>query len=267
MITLDDKNPDEFGLTVLENHDNPLLPGTRDNHLVIPGMHGVHDMGSTMEAEPFNIPLGFTPQKSYADLRYKADQFTQFMLDSYGSPRAVKLIYDYHPDRYYMVKYSGQLPIQRLISMGKFNLPLIAAKPMAQSKVFTHEINWDSNEVTWDDSYSIDTVAIEDVNITINQTLEAYVNWYAVRPTILITGSGENVTFSTNGKSFSLKNFSNADFEINGNNYTISKDGVNGFNQKVGKDFLDLLPGMNDVTVTGNNMNFNLSIRVRDQHM
>ncbi|SEQ23803.1 Phage-related protein [Virgibacillus subterraneus] len=267
ILTLDDSDLSEFDLMVLADHDNPLLPGTRDNLLEVPGMHGAHDMGSIMGTKPFNIPMGIRPQKSYADLRYKADQFTKFILDPYGHPREIKLMYNYNPDRYYMVKYSGQLPIQRLVSMGKFNLPLRAANPMAQSKVLTHEINWDSEKVTMDDSYLFGTVAVEDVQIKSNQTVQAWANWYAVRPTILITGSGSNVTFSANGKSFSLKNFSNATFEIKGDTYTVTKNGANGFSQKVGKQFLDLLPGLNDVQITGDNMDFTLSIRVRDQHM
>lgn len=266
-LTLDGNDLSEFNLEVLADHDNPLLPGTRDNLLEIGGMNGAHDMGSDMGPKPFNIPLGVTPQKSYAELRYKADKFTKFIMDPYARPREMKLMFDYYSDRYWMVKYAGQMPIQRLISMGEFILPLRAANPMGQSKVLTHEINWDSDIVTWDDSYSIDTVAVEDVHITSNTTVQSYVNWYAVRPTFLISGSGDNVTFSANGKSFSLKNFSDAEIEIIGESYTVNKNGANGFGQKIGKSYLNLLPGMNDIQITGNNMDFTLSIRVRDQHI
>lgn len=265
-IKIDNNDLTEFDLFVLRDHENPLLPGTRDNFLQVPGMQGAHDMGSNIRPKPFNIPLGFRPQTSYEELRYKGDQFVKLLLDDYGNPKTVKLEYNYYPDRYWMVKYSGQLPLQRLVNMAQFNLPLIAPKPKALSNVETHEIHWDSEEVTFDDTYLFGATAIEDVQITSNQILEAWANWYAVRPTLLINGSGENVTFRCNGKSFSLKDFTNSTFEINGENYTVIKNGANGFNQKIGKDFLELLPGENEIEVTGNNMNFNLSVRVRDQH-
>lgn len=266
MITLDGKKLQEFGLEVLENHDHPLLPNTRDNFLEIPGMDGVHDMGSNREPIYLNIPLGIGPQKSYADLRYITNQFKRFILDPYGKPRLMKVIYEYDSNKYYMARYSGSLPIERLIDMGRFNLPLIAPKGHSESIVESHEIHWDSEEVTMDHDYSLETVAVEDVTITSNQTLEAYVNGFAIRPKIIINGTGDNVTFQANGKSFSLKNFTNSLIEVDGETFNVYKDSVVSYSTKVGKDFLELLPGMNQITITGTNMNFNLSIRVRDQY-
>ncbi len=74
------------------------------------------------------------------------------------------------------------------------------------------------------------------------------------------------MTFQCNGKSFSLDSFSNSEIEINGENYTVTKNGVNAFMDIEG-DFLELLPGQNKIEITGTGMDFTLSIPILDKFM
>lgn len=257
----------DLGLHLLEGSNEPILSDTRDNDITIPGRHGSYPMESYMGSKPFFEEILIPDQASLRDVQRIVNKIKPLILDVYGKPKPVKLIWDYEPDKYYIAKFSGYISINRIHKAGIFFLPFTAHDPMAKATVENHEINVDSTIVSVDDDYSIDTVWINDVQITTPQTLETYVNGYAIRPTILITGSADNLTFHSNGKSFSLKNFKNSTFEIKGENYTILKNGVNGFNERNSKDFLELLPGMNKIQVTGSNMDFKLSIILRDQYM
>jgi predicted phage tail component-like protein len=267
VITLDGIKPNEIGLNVLRYHQNPVLPGTIDRTLTIPGVHGQHDFGSDLGPKYFEIPLGIKEQKNYAGVQKVINTLNQLLLDYYGRPKLIKLVFEYEPDKFYWVKYSGSIPIERLARMGEFILPLVANDPMKYAFANVNEIHWDSATVTFDDTYSIDTVFVDGVRITSSNTLKAYVNGLVVRPTILINGSGNNVTFQANGKSFSLTNFTNAQWEIRGNDYTVWKNGVDAFKEKIGVEFIELLPGINNIQISGQNMNFELSIVYRDCYM
>lgn len=130
-ILLDGRDIREFGMYVLEDHEHPLLPDTRDKFITIPDVHGVRDMGSTLGPRYFYIPIGTIPQKDYEKIRRLTENFISLFIDQYGKPKYVKLTFSYYPERYYKVRYAGQLPLQQLVNMGVFTLPLIATDPFA----------------------------------------------------------------------------------------------------------------------------------------
>lgn len=264
-IYLDDRNIKEFGLYLLQNHTHPI-PNTRDNTIELPGLNGLRDMGSTLGPRQFMLPIGIVPQKNKYDLQHSIRQFTRFLLDVYGKPRNIKLVFGYEPDKYYTVKYSGSISPERLITMGVLDLPFIAYDPAAYFLYSANEVNWDTDipilsDISW-------ISGVKDVNITGNQTIELVNDGsVVVRPKFIINGSANTLTFSMNGKSFSLPSFSNVTYEINGENFTVFKNGVNNFSDKIGKDWLELLPGINSLTITGTGLNINLTVDYRNKYM
>jgi phage-related protein len=256
----------DLGIDILLDIELPLLPPTRDKTLQMPNKHGAYDLDSYMDPVPHALPLRIR-ENNMVEVQRKAKELKRLLLDNWGKAKIIKLSYDLEPNKYHLVKYSGSLDIERQAMIGDFTLPFINNKSWHYSVVESHEIHWDSDIVTMDDDYAWGTTAINEDHITAPVSLETYVNGLAVRPTITIRGTGNNVTFQTNGKSFSLKNFSNDEIVINGQNYTIIKDGVNGFSEKIGKDFLELLPGMNQIEITGDDLDFILTLSYRDQYM
>lgn len=265
MILLDDKPLEYYGLHLLKGHSHPS-PSITNKTVKVPGRAGLYHFGNEIGARPFNHPVGIL-ERNPIDTQRKLRNFMTLLFDGYGKTREIKLSYDYEPDKYYTVVFDGSIDPQRIFEYSEFNLPLVAYDSFAKAQASNNEINWDSEIVTMDDTYAWGTTAIDEVQITTNTTLETYVNGLAVRPIIKINGSGENVTFQANGKSFSLKNFTNAEFVINGGNYTVLKNDSNGFNEKIGTDFLELIPELNNIVVTGTNMDFTLSVGYRDQYM
>lgn len=250
-ITIDGNDLSEFGLYVLEGHENPILPETRDNFLTIPGAHGVRDMGATLGPRYFSIPLGFAPRSDYAELRRDADRFKRLLIDDYGRPKNVKLVFNYFPDRYFLARYYGQLPLERLVSMGRFNLPLMAADPHAYFLYTSTNIILDSDipvlsDITLGAQYEFD------INPTPTQAVVCDVindGTVAVRPTIIITGEADFINFwnTRTGEIFFINDVRQP-IEINGENYTVKVDGVENFSVLNG-EFITLLPGENRIII------------------
>jgi phage-related protein len=264
MILLDGQPLEYYGLRLLKGHSHPS-PDINNKTVKVPGRPGFYHFGNEIGARPFSHPVGVL-ESNVIETQKKIRAFNSLLFDGYGQVREIKLEYTYETDKYYTVVFDGSIDPQRIFEYAEFNLPLVANNPFAQASVTNNEINWDSKIITMDDSYAWGTTAIDQVEVTKNIVLETFVNGLSVRPTILINGTGQNVTFRCNGKSFSLKNFTNSEFEINGQQYTVLKNGVNGFSEKIGIDFIELLPGVNEIEVTGI-MDFTLSVIYRDQYM
>jgi len=122
-----------LGVELRAGYDEPILPGTRDRTLEIPGRQGKIVFSSDLEAREFNLPLSVIEPTSAAGLQIVIRRFARVLLDNAGKPKDVSLVFTKEPDKTYTVRYSGNLPLARLIggTHGEFTLPLIAADPYA----------------------------------------------------------------------------------------------------------------------------------------
>lgn len=261
---MDDKYRfEDFGFICEPGNEDPLTPNMEHKTLSIPGKVGLWDFGIEIKERHFSFPLKIM-DRFFTKIQRNFNELKEFFLDPHGQPREIKIIFDYEIDKYYIAKLNGFSVPARLTEESTIVISVVAYDPLKYGTVENHEIHWDSTNVSYDDSYSMDTVYVDDVTITTPQSVETTVNGYALTPTILITGTGNNVSLKANGKTLSLGSFTNATFEIRGKDYRILK---NNEEQFINGDFLQLLPGLNQVEITGFNLNFNLSIRVRDQYI
>lgn len=125
------KTAEELGIMMRRESQRPILPGTRDNTLTVPGRHGAYDFGAHMEARLFRLDCVFVGTASPTDLQAKARALAKHLIGTNGQPRNLELIFDAEPDRAYTVRYAGSLPVERLARIGTFTLPLIAYDPHA----------------------------------------------------------------------------------------------------------------------------------------
>jgi hypothetical protein len=126
---------------------------------------------------------------------------------------------------------------------------MIAHDPFAYSRVWSDEVTWGSEVITFEYDYFLGDENYSGSNkITYPQTLTLYNYGYAVKPVFIISGSASEFTVSANGKSFSLPTFSNADYEIDGELFTVKKNGSNAFGDLSG-DFIEVKTGSNDINV------------------
>jgi phage-related protein len=123
-IRLDNIPISEYNLKCELEHDHPALFSTRDYSNEIPGMPGAHDFGADRGPKPFNLPIKIFNVSSNNEIALAMRKFTTALVNPDGTLKTVKLSFDYEPEKFYMARYSGNLPLQRLVYQGVFNLPL-----------------------------------------------------------------------------------------------------------------------------------------------
>jgi phage-related protein len=261
----------QYNLKCELSHDHPALPGTRDYTAQIPGMFGAYDYGADMEPKPFNLPMKMINVDSNLDISFSINAFKRALLDGYGKPKYFKLTFDYEPNKYYNARYSGSLPLDRLVHTGRFLLPLTAFDPFAYSVAANEELTWGSEAVTFESDYLFGTTGGKNHSITSPKTITESVNGKTLRPIFNISGSGTNVTVSANGKSFSLGTFVNTKWIVDGEKWTVLKNGANGLgsynkNYAAG-DWIELVNGDNKITISGSGLNLLFEVRFRDKYM
>ncbi|PFE67402.1 phage tail protein [Bacillus cereus] len=265
-LTIDGKRISELKLALLPEFQHPAAPPVRDYTVSIPGRPGAYYFGSEIEPLEFNLPLLVKPQENRYELAAAIRKMVDAFIDHYGKPKEVKLIYDYEPDKYYLARYSGSMPIERYISMGKFELPMIAYDPHAYSVAETDDITWDS-DIPFESDIAFD---IGDYTFTINNPQKINIDNFGsvvVRPVIELSGSATGLTLTINGESFSFGSFTNSSFLIDANHYVAMKNGQNFLSDLKGNiERLELFPGANAVNITGSNLNVNVSFEFKAKY-
>lgn len=137
-FTLGGKTDKELGLVMLGQSKRPLLPGTVDRTIQIPGKHGAWDFGADLGPRLFELECAFVT-RNHITLQQKVSELAAFLVDPYGRPRTMELSFDTQPDRSYTVRYSGSLPIDRIVGLGRFTLPLIAFDPFAYAEATAYD--------------------------------------------------------------------------------------------------------------------------------
>lgn len=140
-ITLGGIRDVDLGFRVLEESKDTLLPSTRDMNVTIAGRHGQYDFGADLTERVFSFSCAFVADgtnydvPSAAGLQQRVRTLARHLTDSYGRPRTLELIRAFEPDNFYLVRYAGSAPLERLIynSIGMFELELVAFDPFAYS--------------------------------------------------------------------------------------------------------------------------------------
>lgn len=253
---LDGKRADELGLVMLRQSQRPVLPGTTDITLQIPGRHGAWDFGADLGPRLFNLEVAFVEYHAAA-LQRRVSELAAFLVDSYGRPRTMELTFTIQPERKYMVRYSGSLPIERISGLGRFTLPLIAYDPFAYLEtdpILDSDILLDSDIRLDGEVYTFETVTG-----TTQETIE-YVGTIADSPQITVIGSFDSLSIAVGGKSFGFSDSINGQtLVINGRTMTVTLDGNNALQHMTG-DFVEFMPGENEVIITGSGLNCDVSI-------
>ncbi|PHD85474.1 distal tail protein Dit [Bacillus toyonensis] len=267
-LTIDGKRLNELSLVLLPGFQHPAAPPIRDYTVSIPGRPGAYYFGSDIDPLEFKLPLIIKPQEDRYKLSAAIRKMVAAFIDPYGKPKEIKLIYDYEPDKYYLARYSGSMPIDRYFRMGKFELPLIAYDPHAYSIVESAKgIKW-GDRIPWMSQIPIG-LGRTSYTITSSQTLS--INNYGslvVRPVIEISGSATSLTLTIKGERFSIGTFTNSTILIDAERYAAIKNGQNFLFQLQGNlEKLELIPGANAIQIGGSNLNINIAFKYRAKYI
>lgn len=256
---------EDFGLFVQEGHEHPEMPVFERKVVFIPGRPGVWDFGEEIrERPPLRFPLGIIEDRLI--LQYRLRQLKEFLYDDFGKARIIKIVYDYEPGRFYLAKCLTNINPVRFATLAEFVLEFQTVDPYKYSNVYADEVIWGSEVITFEYDYLLghtNDFGGEPIRITRPQTVNITASGLAVQPVLNIEGSANNLTLSANGHSFSLPNFSNTKWEIDFNRYVVFRNG-----HETMEEIWDfhLIPGNNEILITGSNIDINLSVKFRDKY-
>lgn len=262
---LDDYTFEDFGYKERFGETNPSTPEIEEKAISIPGRPGRISFGTEIGVRQFKIPLMLI-EKSEFERQQRRNNFVAFLFDAYRQPRTFKLIFDYEPDKFYWVKVGSQLTPEMLYQMDQFELTLIANDPTKYFLLDADEIRMGSHIPI----LSHVRPARHYFSISGDQTIKLINDGsLALRPRISISGTASSLTVrnTRNGQSFSMGNItSNKPVIVEGERYLVTEGGVDTFSKLTGK-FLDLLPGDNDIAISGSNLDLTITFKYKSQFM
>lgn len=259
---LDGKTFYDMGFIFLQESQRPGLPNTRDRIVTIPGRQGDLDFGATLSSRSFELRLSPRARNSY-DLQVHISALMQTLVDPYGRPKTVPLVFPETPDRVYMVRYAGSLPIDRIVGPGAFSLPLTAFDPYAYSVQSTGDDIYLDSDILLDSDIPLD---FSPYTYPVTGPTTIQVNHWgsaAISPVIEIVGSFTTFSVAANGQTLVYSEaFTGSKLSIDCAKMTAKFGSVN----KLGKcsgNFPELLPGVNNVQIAGTGLNCSVSFVFR----
>lgn len=256
---------EEFGVDVKLSSLEPMTPDLRNQAVVIPGRAGAYDMGAELEPRVFQLDCVF-PRQSYKDLKTESRRLTALFFDQFGKPREVKLRMGDEPEKWYRVRVTEGITPTRTAERGHFSAVLTAFDPYAYALIYADELTWGSEVVTFrstEYTYGHEsTGGYVEIKSPTKQNIS--VTGYAVRPIIEISGSSDGMSIENIGQIIDLPAFSDARWLIDCERYTATKDGSNVFDVVRLRDFW-LYEGLNELDISGRNIDINLRVKFRDR--
>lgn len=264
MIRLNDIPIRELGLYTRPGDIHPLSPDVKNDTVKIPGRHGSIPMQSRLDDRPHDIPLAILEERM-DEAQLVGREFVKMLFDEFGMPKVLRLTYEYDPDKFYYVKLDDGISPDRFIGFSDFVCNFISHDPFAYSTVTSDEIRWGSEVITFEYHYLLGHDGAGGlVSINGPTDIDLYVDGLAVRPIIEISGSATSMTVTSGKYRLTFPSFSNADWVIDCEKYTVTKDGKNEFDLVDLREFY-LLPGDNTVAVSGSGINIEITIKYRDK--
>ncbi len=105
----------------------PLLPGTADRTVDIPGMDGAYDFGRDLQ--PREIGVQFVLKQDSPENLFK---YARKIAAWLNVSEVKRFIYDYEPDKYYLARPQGIVSLDRLMNkIGIVEVTFIAPDPFA----------------------------------------------------------------------------------------------------------------------------------------
>lgn len=257
VLTIDGVTPRALGLGVFGKTQRPILSSTVDTIVTVPGMHGAYDFGATMGPRQFDLECAFVAKNSM-ELQQRVSAFAAFLLGPDGRPRTMPVVFSNDPTKQYMVRYSGDLPIDRVSGLGTFTLPFVAYDPWAYSKESTSDLlTWDTDytwddDFTWGDTYSYTINSPTSMSINNLGTLNA-------EPIVQITGSFSSLILVVGGIDFRYYVPMSGTLTLDFKRKT-AKLGTQNVLQNTNAQFGKIPPGTSTVVVGGSGLNINMDI-------
>lgn len=248
MLTLDDKyRLEDFGYRALIDHLHEAIPNVRRKTIPIPGMPGRWDFGSELESRMFEIPIRALSDSSI-NLQQSQNKLVDFLMDEYGCPRDIKIIFDYEPDKFYAAKIDGSVaPVLKAHISRNMTLPFIAHDPHKYATANEYD---PKEDYLYDQDYLYDIGLMYDNPKSFQWKYERHysgINNYSSLVTDFVieiqgTVTNPSVTNLNDNTKLTLPSISNGRLVIDGKRFVVIRNGqeiLDGSNY----NFFNIQPG------------------------
>lgn len=269
MITMDDSYKfSDFGFIELTGNEEPLTPEYDNKQVKIPGRVGYWDFGNEINSKSFPVNIGMS-RKIPQNKEIKLDRLKNFLTDDFGNPRLIKFVFSYAPDKFMYAKLGVRIPINRVIIGQELQLNFIADDPSKYARFLPEEITWGSKVIDFTFPYRFGLGrngegGLVDEQVTTPQIISVTAEGLAVKPILILEGSGTNVSISNNESVINIGTFANATWEIDCINYISYKNGVETF---LNMNEFWLMPSVNQLKIAGTGLNFKFSVKFRNRYL
>lgn len=254
----------EFGLVALRGQQHGLQPAMRPRVGSVPGRPGNVYYGAIPDAREIIVPL-LLQTSNPRELQAKAREFLSFLVDGSGNPRELRIVFEYDPDKFYSGYCVDAVSLERFMAAGSFSLRLAVYDPFAYLTDYAHEITLDS-DLMLDSDYRLDEEYAFEVKG--NTTIE--VNNFgtlAVAPIVEISGILSDIELVLEGKTMSYnESLAAGTLAIDCAKMTAKVAGQNKLN-KLSGSFLELQPGVNNISINGTALNCTVSFIFRPKYL
>lgn len=114
----------------LKTHNIPVLPPTKDNTIEIAGRDGELDFGSTYGARTFDLECVLMANDTTIDYHKRVAQLAALFNVKKGD---IVFTFEDLPDRKYLGRYAGTMPIEKLLFDGNLTIPIKMNNPFPTS--------------------------------------------------------------------------------------------------------------------------------------
>ncbi|MEC0241977.1 phage tail family protein [Paenibacillus dokdonensis] len=114
----------------LKTHNIPVLPPTKDNTIEIAGRDGELDFGSTYGARTFDLECILMANDTTVDYHKRVAQLAALFNVKKGD---MVFTFEDLPDRKYLGRYAGTMPIEKLLFDGNLTIPIKMNNPFPTS--------------------------------------------------------------------------------------------------------------------------------------
>jgi predicted phage tail component-like protein len=252
----------DLGLHLLAGSDETMMPETRQDTLTIPDRHGAIVFDSYLEPRRLFPQILIPSQATLNDVQGIVRKVSSLLVDEYGKPKDVKVIYDYEPDKYYIARLTGYISVDRIAKAGIFLIPLYAYDPMAYAEANAYDPTEDYiyGEVP-EEAYYENTETFEWIYTKHYSGVHNY-STLVTDFVVVIEGTVSNpsITLTNTGEKITLPSIQNQKIEIDSSNFSVKVDGIYDLSN-TNANFFKMLPGDNGFLFEGLNPNTTVTFK------
>lgn len=241
----------DLGLHLLADSEETMIPQVRQDSVEIPGRHGEIVFDSYLESRRLFPTVLIPSQATLTDVQNILRKVSSLLLDRYGRPKDVKVIYDYEPEKYYICRLNGYLSPERVARTGKFLIPLYANDPFAYAPMAAYDPKTKQNynsEIQYDAGNKYPNTA--EFNWIYKKHYSGLSNYSYYATDLILTIQGTvaspTITHLETGTKIKLPTINNGSIEVDSSNFTIKVNGMVDLTN-TNAAFIELVEGSNSL--------------------